>query len=146
LDPWHQWVRDHLPNGQNGVVYNLDDGILRTFERGKAGVWCPLEAKSNGKEPGFADRESLRAISEGVALHPLLIQFDGDVPTPVVHWPRPCFDCGAPGPVPRPSTKVIIKVQGGHRTPTRTVKLPPNTETIRGWLMRYMQHPTAATA
>lgn len=141
LDPWDQWFRENMPQGHKGIVRNGDDGIVRTHDPGKpdgAGAWALVEAKSRMAEPTFADECTLRVVSRGVALRPLLVRFDGDVPTFLRHWPKPCGDCGAPGPVPRPSTLVVVQIFGGYREPRKTKRIEP--EALRGELLRYVQH------
>ena len=142
LDPWDQWCRENLPNGHSeGVVYCADDGILRSFNPGRRddlGMWSKVEAKSRWAEPTWADIQTLRTVQRGQALWPLIVRYDGDVPTRLHHWPKPCGDCGAPGPIPEPSHQVIVYKIGTYRQPKVTAKVPP--EDLRGYLLRYFQH------
>lgn len=145
LDPWDQWCREQLPNGHAGIVYCADDGILRSFDPARAddlGLWCKVEAKSHMAAPTWADMHTLRAVKRGVALAPLVIRFDGDVPTRLYHWPEPCPACGAPGALPESSSKLTITVVGSYRQPRTTKVVRPDR--LRDYLLAYFQHPLPA--
>jgi hypothetical protein len=131
------------------VVYCLDDGHLRCFEGGTddLGMAAHLEWKSKGAELSWADKKTLRTIANGETLRPVVVRFDGDVPQALYHWPEPCPCCGAPGPLPRPSSWVTATVIGGRKrlstgkyvtVPEAIVKLCPDG--LAGWLVRYVGH------
>lgn len=139
MEPIKQWVRERLPNGRCGVTYCADDGIMRAHQADShddLGMWAPVEFVSNGADLDYADHMTLRAMQSGPPLRAMYVRFDGDVPTFLYHWPKPCECCGAPGPLPRPSSWVVLTFVGGrqrtlsgkYRTvPKEIVKLRPET-------------------
>lgn len=141
IDPWAQWVREQLPHSRNGVVYAADDGYLRCFDptrRDDLGECAKIEAKShfNGDIP-HKDIQTLRAITNGVTLRPLVVTFDGAVPTHLTHWPTACPCCGAPGPRPTSSAHVTVYVVEPHKTTPKRMR----PEALRPYLLTYFQHP-----
>ncbi len=142
LDCWDQWCRENLPRGDEGVTYCLDDGILRSFDPKRPkdkGLWCKLELKARRAQVRRADQRTLEAVAQGSPLSHLLVTIDGDVPTPLRHWPISCSCCGAPGQRPEPSTEVVVTIYGVGRRPTINIKrLAPGA--LNGFLLTHLGH------
>jgi hypothetical protein len=143
IDGWDQWVRENLPHAHNGVTYASDDGYLRSFDsanRSDLGLFASVEAKSHWTPDSripHKDIQTARAMLAGGRILPaLFVCFDGDVPTNLYHWPRACPSCD--GPVrPRSSSRITVYVVGAKTTDRKVLR----PDELRGYLMRYMQHP-----
>lgn len=92
LVPYRQWIREKLPNGNQGFVCCGDDGFIRAgFDPRNTrdiGYLVAMEWKSWGRRLDTATERALAAINLGRIRGTLSVQLiDGNIPGPVDHYP-----------------------------------------------------------
>lgn len=91
LIPYRQWIRERLPNGNEGFACCGDDGFFRGFDPRNSrdiGWVVPTEFKTFGARIDPATDRTLAALNTGRIRGTLAIRLhDGNVPGELHHYP-----------------------------------------------------------
>lgn len=93
LVPYRQWIREKLPNGNEGFVCCGDDGFIRAGfdprDPRDIGELVAVEWKTHGRRLDIATERALAALELGRVRGTLTITLHGgNVPGPLSHFPE----------------------------------------------------------
>ena len=117
LELVRQWGRENLPNN---IVVIDPDFLIRSWRPGDPlGMWALFSIKSYGASIPLKDRMTLQAIDsdERRLSCTFIIRQNGNVFSPLKHWPTPC-PCGC---IQEPEVSTLIECTGPDKAVWQTL-------------------------